>query len=64
MSAQIISLAEFRTRREQAAAPDQADAVAAASRALTASIEIARRQALLLRRTRARHARCLHDVGE
>lgn len=64
MSAEIISLAEFRARRA-AAAPALDDALAigldrasfaAASRALAASIEAVRQQAATLHAARARHA--------
>lgn len=69
MSAQIISLAEFRARRQAAALLDpEALTVAAidrtnfadASRALAASIEAVRQQALALHRARAKHALGAH----
>ncbi len=70
MSAEIISIAEFRARREMPAAPAEALAsridrptLAEASRALAASIDQVRRHALLLNRARAR-ARCLHELGD
>jgi len=65
MSAQIVSLAEFRARR-QAAALLESDALSVAaidrtsfgdaSRALAASIEAVRQQALALHRARAKQA--------
>jgi hypothetical protein len=73
MSAEIVSLAEFRARRETAGALAAADALATAgigrpalaeaSRALAASIEQVRRHAVALNRARAR-ARCLYDLTE
>ncbi|MGO8917015.1 MAG: hypothetical protein ACLQJR_14015 [Stellaceae bacterium] len=74
MSAQIISLAEFRARRQQATplgaaeadapAPTDLDraSFAAASRALAASIEAVRQQALMLQAARVGEIRA-HTVA-
>jgi len=74
MSAQIISLAEFRARRQPAAPLGESDelaavgldrtTLAAAGRALAASIEAVRQQALTLHAARARQTRGRKGAGK